>query len=153
MPRDNDKDNDSRGRRDRPGGGKGRSGRPRGPEKKFAKKFGERGSGSKNFERKGDGGRSSRAAIALAIPATTARRGAIETMRARPAASRTGNSPTSVRTRRAVKVFARTATVRAVVGRMATDLRVMVKRIFPGGLARILVAAGTRISRREIAAI
>jgi 23S rRNA pseudouridine2605 synthase len=55
MPRDNDKDNDSRGRRDRPGGGKGRSGRPRGPEKKFAKKFGERGSGSKNFERKGDG--------------------------------------------------------------------------------------------------
>jgi hypothetical protein len=52
-----------------------------------------------------------------------------------------------------VKVFARTATVRAVVGRMATDLRVMVKRIFPGGLARILVAAGTRILRREIAAI
>jgi 23S rRNA pseudouridine2605 synthase len=55
MPRDNDKDNDSRGRRDRPGGGKSRSGRPRGPEKKFAKKFGERGLGGKNFERKGDG--------------------------------------------------------------------------------------------------
>ena len=45
MPRDNDKDNDSRGRRDRPsggkgraGGGKGRSGAARGPEKKFAKR-------------------------------------------------------------------------------------------------------------------
>ena len=38
MPRDNDKHNDSRGRRDRPSGGKGRSGVPRGPEKKFAKR-------------------------------------------------------------------------------------------------------------------
>jgi 23S rRNA pseudouridine2605 synthase len=38
MPRDSDKNNDSRGRRDRPGGAKGRSGRPRGPEKKFAKR-------------------------------------------------------------------------------------------------------------------
>jgi 23S rRNA pseudouridine2605 synthase len=45
MPRDNDKNNDSRGRRDRPGGGKGRagggksrSGAARGPEKKFAKR-------------------------------------------------------------------------------------------------------------------
>ena len=38
MPRDNDKDNASRGRRDRPPGGKGRSGRARGPEKKFAKR-------------------------------------------------------------------------------------------------------------------
>jgi 23S rRNA pseudouridine2605 synthase len=38
MPRDNDKDNESRGRRDRPSGGKGRSGVPRGPEKKFAKR-------------------------------------------------------------------------------------------------------------------
>ena len=37
MPRDNDKNNDSRGRRDRPPG-KGRSGVPRGPEKKFAKR-------------------------------------------------------------------------------------------------------------------
>jgi 23S rRNA pseudouridine2605 synthase len=37
MPRDNDKNNDSRGRRDRPSG-KGRSGVPRGPEKKFAKR-------------------------------------------------------------------------------------------------------------------
>jgi 23S rRNA pseudouridine2605 synthase len=51
MPRDNDKDNDSRGRRDRPGGGKGRSGRSRGPEKKFAK----RGFESKKFDSKGDG--------------------------------------------------------------------------------------------------
>ncbi len=38
MPRDNDKNNDSRGRRDRPGGGKGHSGAARGPEKKFAKR-------------------------------------------------------------------------------------------------------------------
>ena len=44
MPRDNDKNNNSRGRRDRPGaaraapGGKGRSGAARGPEKKFAKR-------------------------------------------------------------------------------------------------------------------
>ena len=52
MPRDNDKNNDSR--RDRPGGGKGRagggkgrSGAARGPEKKFAKR---------GFADKGDGG-------------------------------------------------------------------------------------------------
>ncbi|MGY4476555.1 pseudouridine synthase [Bradyrhizobium sp. USDA 3364] len=43
MPRDSDKHNDSRGRRDRPGGGgraggKGRSGAARGPDKKFAKR-------------------------------------------------------------------------------------------------------------------
>jgi 23S rRNA pseudouridine2605 synthase len=38
MPRDNDKNNDSRGRRDRSSGGKGRSGVPRGPEKRFAKR-------------------------------------------------------------------------------------------------------------------
>ncbi|MEH2525577.1 MULTISPECIES: pseudouridine synthase [unclassified Bradyrhizobium] len=45
MPRDSDKNNDSRGRRDRPGAGKGRagsgkgrSGAARGPEKKFAKR-------------------------------------------------------------------------------------------------------------------
>src|SRR5271168_4473106 len=38
MPRDNDKNNDSRGRRDRPPSSKGRSGVPRGPEKKFAKR-------------------------------------------------------------------------------------------------------------------
>src|SRR5258708_14602464 len=38
MPRDNDKNNDSRGRRDRPSGGKGRSGAARGPEKKFDKR-------------------------------------------------------------------------------------------------------------------
>jgi 23S rRNA pseudouridine2605 synthase len=44
MPRDNDKNNDSRGRRDRQGdgkghtGSKGRSGAARGPEKKFAKR-------------------------------------------------------------------------------------------------------------------
>jgi 23S rRNA pseudouridine2605 synthase len=48
MPRDNDKDNDSRGRRDRPGGGKGRSGAARGPEKKFAKRgFAGKGEGAK----------------------------------------------------------------------------------------------------------
>lgn len=40
MPRDSDKDNDSRGRRGPARGGppKGRSGKPRGPEKKFAKR-------------------------------------------------------------------------------------------------------------------
>ena len=38
MPRDNDKNNDFSGRRDRPFGGKGRSGVARGPEKKFAKR-------------------------------------------------------------------------------------------------------------------
>ena len=51
MPRDSDKHNDSRGRRDRPGGGKGRSGAARGPEKKFAK----RGFSGKDFAGKGDG--------------------------------------------------------------------------------------------------
>jgi 23S rRNA pseudouridine2605 synthase len=53
MPRDNDKNNDSRGRRDRPSGGKGRSGAARGPEKKFAK----RGSAGKDFPEKRDGER------------------------------------------------------------------------------------------------
>jgi 23S rRNA pseudouridine2605 synthase len=39
MPRDNDKNSDSRrGRRDGPAGGKGRSGAARGPDKKFAKR-------------------------------------------------------------------------------------------------------------------
>jgi 23S rRNA pseudouridine2605 synthase len=60
MPRDNDKDNDSRGRRDRPsgdgkgraGGGKGRSGAARGPEKKFAK----RGFAGKSDSDKREGG-------------------------------------------------------------------------------------------------
>jgi len=52
MPRDNDKNNDSRGRRDRPSGGKGRSGAARGPEKKFAK----RGFGGKDFASKSDSG-------------------------------------------------------------------------------------------------
>ena len=48
MPRDNDKDNNSRGRRDRPSGGKGRSGVPRGPEKKFAKRgFGGKAEGER----------------------------------------------------------------------------------------------------------
>jgi len=47
MPRDNDKDNDSRGRRDRPFGGKGRSGAARGPEKKFAKRAFSKSEGGK----------------------------------------------------------------------------------------------------------
>jgi len=38
MPRDNDKNNDSRGGPNRRSGGKGRSGVPRGPDKKFAKR-------------------------------------------------------------------------------------------------------------------
>ncbi|MCP3394608.1 pseudouridine synthase [Bradyrhizobium sp. CCGB12] len=46
MPRDSDKDNDSRGRRGpAKGSSKGRSGKPRGPDKKFAKR---------GFEGKGD---------------------------------------------------------------------------------------------------
>jgi 23S rRNA pseudouridine2605 synthase len=53
MPRDNDKNNDSRGRRDRPSGGKGRSGVARGPDKKFAK----RGFASKSDGDKRDGER------------------------------------------------------------------------------------------------
>ncbi|HXN66937.1 MAG TPA: pseudouridine synthase, partial [Bradyrhizobium sp.] len=48
-----DKNNDSRGRRDRPSGGKGRSGAARGPEKKFAK----RGFAGKDFGDKREGGR------------------------------------------------------------------------------------------------
>jgi 23S rRNA pseudouridine2605 synthase len=51
MPRDSDKNNDSRGRRDRPSGGKGRSGAKRGPEKKFAK----RGFAGKDFAGKREG--------------------------------------------------------------------------------------------------
>jgi 23S rRNA pseudouridine2605 synthase len=60
MPRDNDKNNDSRGRRDRPGGGKGRSGAARGPEKKFAKRgFAAKGEGEKRpYAGKSEGGRS-----------------------------------------------------------------------------------------------
>ncbi len=67
MPRDSDKNNDSRGRRDRPGGGKGRagddrgragggkgrSGAARGPEKKFAKRgFAGKGEGERGGERR-----------------------------------------------------------------------------------------------------
>src|ERR1700730_8185949 len=60
MPRDNDKNNDSRGRRDRPSGGKGRSGAARGPEKKFAKRgFAGKGEGDKRpYAGKPDGARS-----------------------------------------------------------------------------------------------
>ena len=60
MPRDNDKNNDSRGRRDRPSGGKGRSGAARGPEKKFAKRgFAGKSEGEKRpFAGKPDGARS-----------------------------------------------------------------------------------------------
>src|SRR3954462_1782257 len=73
MPRDNDKNNDSRGRRDRPGdgngragggegGGKGRSGAARGPEKKFAKRgFAGKGEGDgerRPYPGKSDGAKS-----------------------------------------------------------------------------------------------
>jgi len=60
MPRDNDKNNDSRGRRDRPSGGKGRSGAARGPEKKFAKRgFAGKGDGDKRpYAARPDGARS-----------------------------------------------------------------------------------------------
>jgi len=53
MPRDNDKNNNSRGRRDRPLGGKGRSGVPRGPEKKFAKRgFAGKAEGERSYAKK-----------------------------------------------------------------------------------------------------
>jgi 23S rRNA pseudouridine2605 synthase len=56
MPRDNDKNNDSRGRRDRPSGGKGRSGAARGPEKKFIKRgLAGKDFGGKDFGAKRDG--------------------------------------------------------------------------------------------------
>jgi 23S rRNA pseudouridine2605 synthase len=60
MPRDKDKDNNSRGRRDRPSGGKGRSGGARGPEKKFAKRgFGGKGDGERRpYAGKPDGAKS-----------------------------------------------------------------------------------------------
>jgi 23S rRNA pseudouridine2605 synthase len=60
MPRDSDKNNDSRGRRDRPAGGKGRSGAARGPEKKFAKRgFAGRDEGEKRaYAGKPEGARS-----------------------------------------------------------------------------------------------
>jgi 23S rRNA pseudouridine2605 synthase len=60
MPRDNDKNNDSRGRRDRPSGGKGRSGAARGPEKKFAKRgFAGKSEGERRpYAGKPDGARS-----------------------------------------------------------------------------------------------
>jgi 23S rRNA pseudouridine2605 synthase len=51
MPRDNDKNNDSRGRRDRPSGGKGRSGAARGPDKKFAKREGRPYAGKPDGEK------------------------------------------------------------------------------------------------------
>jgi 23S rRNA pseudouridine2605 synthase len=59
MPRDNDKDNHSRGRRDRPSGGKGRSGAARGPEKKFAKRgFGKSEGERRPYAGKSEGARS-----------------------------------------------------------------------------------------------
>ncbi len=60
MPRDHDKNNDSRGRRDRPSGGKGRSGAARGPEKKFAKRgFAGKSDGDKRpYAGKPDGAKS-----------------------------------------------------------------------------------------------
>ena len=55
MPRDNDKDNASRGRRDRPPGGKGRSGAARGPDKKFAKRgFGKSEGGKRTYGSRDD---------------------------------------------------------------------------------------------------
>ncbi|MBR1130504.1 pseudouridine synthase [Bradyrhizobium iriomotense] len=54
MPRDSDKDNDSRGRRGPPKGpSKGRSGKPRGSEKKFAKR-GFEGKGDRDSRPRGD---------------------------------------------------------------------------------------------------
>jgi 23S rRNA pseudouridine2605 synthase len=58
MPRDSDKNNDSRGRRDRPAAPRGRSGAARGPEKKFAKRgFGGKDAGGKPSGGKPSGGK------------------------------------------------------------------------------------------------
>src|SRR4030088_1027671 len=57
MPRDNDKNNDSRGRRDRPSGAKGGSGAARGNDKKFAKR-GLAGKGEREGERRPYAGKS-----------------------------------------------------------------------------------------------
>src|ERR1700731_2249775 len=60
MPRDNDKNNDPRGRRARPSGGKAGSAAARGPEKKFAKRgFGGKDESDKRpYAGKPDGARS-----------------------------------------------------------------------------------------------
>ena len=109
MPRDSDKNNDSRGRRDRPGGGKGRagggkgggkgrSGAARGPEKKFAKR-GFAGKGDGDGERRPYAGKSEGAKSfgkkpyaaagnlmpASAMAMTVRRAGTLATRRARAA--------------------------------------------------------------------
>src|SRR3979490_2576059 len=60
MPRDNDKDNDSRGRRDRPTGGKGRSGAAPGAAKNSAKRdFAGKSDGERRpYAGKSDGAKS-----------------------------------------------------------------------------------------------
>jgi 23S rRNA pseudouridine2605 synthase len=59
MPRDNDRNNDARGRRDRPSAGKGRSGAARGPDKKFAKRgFGKSEGDKRPYAGKSEGSRS-----------------------------------------------------------------------------------------------
>ena len=58
MPRDDNKNNDSRGRRDRPSGGKGRSGAKRGPDKKFGKREGGQDKGKADGERRPYAGKS-----------------------------------------------------------------------------------------------
>ena len=52
MPRDDDKNNNSRGRPNRPSGRKGRSGVPRGGEKKFAKRGFAKPDGEKSYAKK-----------------------------------------------------------------------------------------------------
>ena len=99
MPRDNDKNNDSRGRRDRPSGGKGRSGAARGPEKKFAKR---------GFAGKSDGAPSPRASGGLmrenpTAPNPTARS---------PIRARASPTPASAKARRrAATAMRRAATI------------------------------------------
>ena len=110
MPRDNDKDNDSRGRRDRPSGGKGRSGVARGPEKKFAK----RGFGGKTEgERRPYAGN---AKIARRAARTAMRRARVVTGRL-PIGRREAARAKSVRSGRAKTVAATSAhTRRAEIG-------------------------------------
>ena len=112
MPRDNDKNNDSRGRRDRPGGGKsrvrrckGRSGAARGPEKKFAKR---------GFAGKDDG--ASATASGVPMPGNPTARNRLARSLIRVRASPTPASAMAMTVRRAGILATRRA--RAAIGRL-----------------------------------
>ncbi len=115
MPRDSDKDNDSRGRRDRGpakgGPAKGRSGKPRGPDKKFAKR-GPPGD-------KGDA-RPPEATATAARPARVNRSAAARRAMPRAAISATVRSSIAktgpAKTGRAARIVASAASSRVAIG-------------------------------------